>query len=130
MKPRHRAIGAAFAAMAALVLSCGSAPAQLQPPLRLPGTIEKVDGDTIWIRPYEGGGFFEIVLDKKLVVFGVTPGTPYADIRKRYRSLVAENHPDKAMARGLPAEFIAIANRRMAAINVAFSSIERALKPA
>ncbi|MBS0245230.1 MAG: hypothetical protein JSR61_01320 [Proteobacteria bacterium] len=80
MKPWHRAIGAAFAAMAALVLSCGSAPAQLQPPLRLPGTIEKVDGDTIWIRPYEGGGFFEIALDKKLVVFGVTPGT-LADLK-------------------------------------------------
>ena len=68
--------------------------------------------------------------DDPYAVLGVTPGTPYADIRKRYRSLVAENHPDKAMARGLPAEFIAIANRRMAAINDAFSSIERALKPA
>jgi DnaJ like chaperone protein len=55
---------------------------------------------------------------------------PYAEIRKRYRSLVAENHPDRAIARGLPNEFIAIANRRMAAINDAFSSIERALKPA
>ena len=63
-------------------------------------------------------------------VLGVVPGTPYGEIRKRYRSLVAQNHPDKAIARGLPAEFIAIANRRMAAINDAFSSIERALKPA
>jgi DnaJ like chaperone protein len=63
-------------------------------------------------------------------VLGVAPGTPYGEIRKRYRSLVSENHPDKAIARGLPAEFIAIANRRMAAINDAFSSIERSLKPA
>lgn len=63
-------------------------------------------------------------------VLGVLPGTPYGEIRKRYRSLVSENHPDKAIARGMPTEFIAIANRRMAAINDAFSSIERSLKPA
>lgn len=63
-------------------------------------------------------------------VLGISPAAPYAEIRRRYRALVAENHPDKAIARGLPAEFIAIANRRMAAINDAFSSIERALKPA
>ncbi len=63
-------------------------------------------------------------------VLGVSREMPYAEIRKRYRSLVAENHPDRAIARGLPNEFIAIANRRMAAINDAFSSIERALKPA
>ena len=63
-------------------------------------------------------------------VLGVSPGTPYGEIRKRYRSLVAQNHPDKVIARGLPAEFIAIANRRMAAINDAFSMIERSMKPA
>jgi len=62
-------------------------------------------------------------------VLGVAPGMPYADIRQRYRALVAENHPDRAIARGLPAEFIAIANRRMAAINDAFSAIERSLRP-
>jgi DnaJ like chaperone protein len=63
-------------------------------------------------------------------VLGVSPETPYGEIRKRYRTLVAENHPDRMIARGLPAEFIAIANRRMAAINDAFSAIERSLKPA
>ena len=63
-------------------------------------------------------------------VLGVSPETPYGEIRRRYRTLVAANHPDKMIARGLPAEFIAIANRRMAAINDAFSMIERSLKPA
>lgn len=63
-------------------------------------------------------------------VLGVSPDTPYGEIRKRYRTLVAENHPDRMIGRGLPAEFVAIANRRMAAINEAFSTIERSLKPA
>lgn len=69
-----------FAAVIGAGLACGPALAQVEPPLRLPGTIEKVEGDTIWIRPYEGGGFFEVALDKKLTVFGVTPGT-LADLK-------------------------------------------------
>ena len=38
--------------------------------------------------------------------------------------LVAENHPDRLIARGLPEEFVAIATGRMAAINRAFERIE------
>jgi hypothetical protein len=80
MERRYGAARAAFAAIIGVVLSCGGASAQVEPPLRLPGTIEKVEGDAIWVRPYEGGGLFEIALDKKLVVFGVTPGT-LADLK-------------------------------------------------
>jgi len=54
---------------------------------------------------------------------------PLDEIRTRYRELVAENHPDKLIARGMPAEFIAIANDRMAAINRAWETIERQRKP-
>ena len=63
-------------------------------------------------------------------VLGVARGTSYGEIRRRYRDLVALNHPDRAIARGMPSEFVAIANRRMAAINDAFAMIERSLKPA
>ena len=80
----ERGFGAARAVLAAIVgvaLSCGAALAQVEPPLRLPGTIEKVEGDTIWVRPYEGGGLFEIALDKKLAVYGVAPGK-LADLKQ------------------------------------------------
>jgi len=50
---------------------------------------------------------------------------PLDEIRARYRELAAENHPDRLIARGLPPEFIAIANDRMASINRAWSVIER-----
>ncbi len=63
-------------------------------------------------------------------VLGVTRETPYSEIRRRYRKLAAENHPDRMVARGLPAEFVEIANRRMASINDAFAMIERSLHPA
>lgn len=63
-------------------------------------------------------------------ILGVTRQTPFGEIRKRYRQLAAENHPDRMVARGLPKEFVEIANRRMAAINDAFAMIERSLSPA
>ena len=37
--------------------------------------------------------------------------------------LVAENHPDRAIARGLPPAAVAIATRRLAAINAAYDRI-------
>ena len=59
------------------------------------------------------------------VVLGVSRGTDFADIRRHYRKLIAESHPDRLIARGVPPEFIAIATDRIAAINGAFEMIER-----
>jgi DnaJ like chaperone protein len=49
----------------------------------------------------------------------------YERLRKQYRRLVQENHPDRLIARGVPEEFIRIANERLAAINAAWDKIER-----
>jgi DnaJ like chaperone protein len=59
------------------------------------------------------------------VMLGAERAWPMTRIRARYHALVAENHPDKLAARGLTADFIAIANDRMAAINGAYERIER-----
>jgi DnaJ like chaperone protein len=58
-------------------------------------------------------------------ILGVARGAPLTEVRTRYRQLVNENHPDRFIARGLPADFIAIATDRLAAINRAFEAIER-----
>ena len=58
-------------------------------------------------------------------VLGVSPKDDFADIRRRYRVLVSENHPDTLFARGVPQEFHAIANDRMAALNAAYEAIEK-----
>ncbi len=63
-------------------------------------------------------------------VLGIGRDEPLEAVRKRYRELVRENHPDRLVAHGLPAEFMAIAHDRIAAINEAWSAIERILKPA
>ena len=44
-------------------------------------------------------------------------------LRQHYRRLVAENHPDRAIARGLPPEAVRIATQRLAAINAAWDRI-------
>ena len=57
-------------------------------------------------------------------VLGLPRETPFDDI-KHYRKLVSDAHPDRLIARGVPEEFLAIANSRMAALNLAFAAIEK-----
>lgn len=64
------------------------------------------------------------------VVLGIERGKPFDDVKKRYRKLVQDNHPDRLIARGLPQEFIKIATSRIAAINAAYETIERGMRHA
>jgi DnaJ like chaperone protein len=45
------------------------------------------------------------------------------DLKRHYRRLVAEIHPDREIARGLPPEAVRIATERLAAINAAWEQI-------
>jgi len=62
------------------------------------------------------------------VVLGIERGRPFDEVRRRYRKLVSDNHPDRLIARGMPVEFITIATTRLAAINTAYEMIERGLR--
>mgnify|MGYP001820251656 CR=1 FL=1 len=57
-------------------------------------------------------------------VLGVSPDAPVDEIRRIFRRLVRENHPDAMMARGLPEEAMQLAEKRMADINRAWDEIE------
>lgn len=57
------------------------------------------------------------------LVLGIKRGVSFGEARKRYRELVREHHPDRVIARGLPKEFLAIANERLAAINNAWAVV-------
>jgi DnaJ like chaperone protein len=59
-------------------------------------------------------------------VLAVSPGAPDAELKAKYRKLVAENHPDKLIARGVPKEFVDIATKKLAAINAAYDEIQQA----
>jgi len=56
-------------------------------------------------------------------ILGVERGMGNAAIKATYRRLVRESHPDRLIAKGLPAEAIAIANARLATINAAYDRI-------
>jgi DnaJ like chaperone protein len=56
-------------------------------------------------------------------VLGVDPDTPIADIRIAWRQAVRDTHPDQMMSRGVPPEAIALANRKLIAINQAWQEI-------
>ncbi|MEL7465752.1 MAG: DnaJ family molecular chaperone [Pseudomonadota bacterium] len=56
-------------------------------------------------------------------VLSVEPGASTEIIRKRWRQLVRETHPDRAIARGLPEEAIKLATDRLAEVNEAYEAI-------
>lgn len=57
------------------------------------------------------------------VTLGVSRDESSEYIKHTYRKLVAKNHPDKLIARGVPEEAIVIANDKLAAINSAYDEI-------
>lgn len=56
-------------------------------------------------------------------VLGVTPETPFEEIRKVWKRAVKDSHPDRMMARGVPEEAVRLAERRLADINRAWEEI-------
>ena len=70
---------------------------------------------------------------------GARPGDPYvvldvphdADdetVRSAWRRALSDAHPDRVLARGLPAEFVDVAHAKASAINAAYDEITRARK--
>ena len=59
------------------------------------------------------------------VILGLSYSADEDELKQTYRRLVRENHPDSLMARGVPAEFIKLANDKLAAINSAYEKIQK-----
>ena len=58
-------------------------------------------------------------------VLGVSRDASDDAIKKTYRKLIREHHPDALIAQGVPEEFVRVANDKLAAINVAYDRIEK-----
>ena len=58
-------------------------------------------------------------------VLGASRDMSLAELKRHYRQLIREHHPDTLIAQGLPQEFIDVANSKMAAINDAYARIEK-----
>lgn len=61
-------------------------------------------------------------------ILGISSDTPLPEARQRWRDLVREAHPDRAIARGLPAEAIKMAEARTVALNEAWEQFQNGRK--
>ncbi len=58
-------------------------------------------------------------------VLDVSPDAPLDEIRRAYRQAVRETHPDRLVARGVPAEAIKLAEHRLRDVNRAWEDIQQ-----
>lgn len=65
-------------------------------------------------------------LDDAYAALGVTPSATESEIKRAYRRLVSQNHPDKLAAKGLPESMRAIAEEKTRELNAAYDVIKEA----
>jgi len=58
-------------------------------------------------------------------ILGIPHDAGDDEVKGAWRQLIRENHPDRAMAEGLPQEFVDLANEKLATINDAYDRIAR-----
>ncbi|QDP02219.1 co-chaperone DjlA [Thalassotalea sp. PS06] len=58
-------------------------------------------------------------------ILGVTPQTPARDIKKAYRKLMAQHHPDKLVAKGLPPQLMEDAKQKAQDIQAAYELVTK-----
>jgi len=63
--------------------------------------------------------------DDPYAILEVPADADDATVRSAWKSALSSAHPDRARARGLPSEFIEVAEAKAAAINAAFSTVMR-----
>ncbi len=67
-------------------------------------------------------------LDDPFLILGIDEDVTDSELKRAYRTMAAANHPDRLMARGLPAELQELATHKMALINRAYSEIVKIRK--
>ncbi|MBS0242836.1 MAG: molecular chaperone DjiA [Proteobacteria bacterium] len=76
------------------------------------------ESEFAWVRSM----FVETSADP-YAVLGLTPAATDAELKARHRALVLEHHPDRLIGRGVPPEFVALGEKKLAAINAAYDRI-------
>jgi DnaJ like chaperone protein len=61
-------------------------------------------------------------------VLGVEPSATEAELKKAYRRLMSQHHPDKLVAKGLPEEMMMLAKEKTQEIQTAYDKVRKARK--
>ena len=64
-------------------------------------------------------------LEDAYKIIGISETASDAEVKKAYRKLMSQNHPDKLIAKGLPEEMIEIATNKTQEIQKAYDLIEK-----
>ena len=67
-------------------------------------------------------------LDKYYAVLQCEPESTNEEVKRQYRKMVQEYHPDKIAAKGLPDEFTKFANDKFREIQEAYETIKKERK--
>lgn len=65
-------------------------------------------------------------LSHHYATLGLDDGAEMSDVKKAYRKLVTEYHPDKIVSKGLPEDFTKFAEEKFREINEAYEAIQKA----
>jgi DnaJ like chaperone protein len=63
--------------------------------------------------------------DDPYAVLNIAPDSSDEAVHRAWRAALSEAHPDRVLARGLPAEYVEVAQAKAAAINAAFDTVTR-----
>ena len=63
--------------------------------------------------------------DDPYVILGIAADAPDEAVRAAWRSALSEAHPDRALSRGLPQDYVLVAQAKSAAINSAYDTVMR-----
>nr|WP_242521831.1 co-chaperone DjlA [Motiliproteus sp. SC1-56] len=77
-------------------------------------------------RSWQSGANEAQLLREAYGVLGVDESAPEAELKKAYRRLMSQHHPDKLIARGLPEEMMELAKEKTQEIQSAYDRIRRA----
>jgi DnaJ like chaperone protein len=62
--------------------------------------------------------------DDPYAILGVAPDADAGTIKRAWRDLARTHHPDALTGQGMPAEFVALAEKRLAKINAAYDALK------
>ncbi|MDD2770546.1 MAG: co-chaperone DjlA, partial [Methylococcus sp.] len=68
----------------------------------------------------------ENTLEDAYAVLGVKPASGGDEIKRAYRKLISQHHPDKLVAKGMPEEMVRIANEKTQQIRKAYEVVAAA----
>ena len=64
-------------------------------------------------------------LEDAYIALGIESGVSDKDLKRAYRKLMSEHHPDKLIAKGVPEDMVRIATEKAQDIQVAYDMVKK-----